>query len=75
MHAAESRYLPPYQVAMIHARLGDADAALAWLDRAAHERDMNFVCTPLDRTASPLRADPRFAALLKRHGLQPADST
>ena len=24
------RYFPPYQVAMIHARLGDCDAALTW---------------------------------------------
>lgn len=65
-----SRYLPPYQVAMIHARLNEVDAALDWLDRAAQECDMNFVCARLDRTFEPLRGDPRFDALLARHGLQ-----
>jgi len=29
VHAAASRDLPPYHAAMIHTRLGDADAALA----------------------------------------------
>lgn len=57
---------------MIHARLGEADAALAWLDRAARELDMHFVCAPLDRAFVALHGDPRFAALLARHGLRPA---
>jgi tetratricopeptide (TPR) repeat protein len=64
-------HLPPYQVAMIHARLGDDDAALLWLRKAATQRDLNFVCAPLDRTFESLRADPRFRSLLKRHGLRP----
>jgi TolB-like protein/tetratricopeptide (TPR) repeat protein len=66
-----ARHLPSYQVAMVHARLGDADAALAWLERAAQEYDMNFVCAPLDRAFAALRPDPRFGALLGQHGLQP----
>ena len=64
-------HLPPYQVAMIHARLGDTKAAIDWLSRAAAQRDMNFVCAPVDRTFEPLRADPRFRRLLERHGLHP----
>ena len=65
-------HLPPYQVAMIHARLGDATQALSWLRRAATQRDMNFVCAAVDRTFVPLRRDPRFARLLKKHGLPAA---
>jgi TolB-like protein/Tfp pilus assembly protein PilF len=64
-------HLPPYQVAMVHARLGEAEQAIDWLDRAARERDMNFVCTPVDRTFARLRDDPRFVAMLERHGLRP----
>jgi serine/threonine-protein kinase len=64
-------HLPPYQVAMIHARLGDARSALAWLARAAAQRDMNFVCAPVDRSFEPLRGDPRFTRLLHKHGLRP----
>jgi len=64
-------HLPPYQVAMIHARLGDQEAALSWLRKAAAQRDLNFICAPLDRTFVVLRANPRFHALLKRNGLRP----
>lgn len=64
-------HLPPYQVAMIHARLRDTAKALTWLDRAAVQHDMNFVCAPLDRTFAPLRDDPRFTRLLRKHGLRP----
>jgi adenylate cyclase len=64
-------HLPPYQVAMVHARLGEVEQAIDWLDRAARERDMNFVCAPVDRTFVRLRDDPRFVALLERHGLRP----
>jgi TolB-like protein len=63
--------LPPYQAAMIHARLRERDDALAWLDRAAREHDMNFVCAPLDRTFVLLRDDAGFVDLLRRHGLAP----
>jgi hypothetical protein len=68
-------HLPPYQVAMIHARLGDAKIALNWLNRAALQRDMNFVCAPVDRAFESLRADPRFMRLLERHGLRPVWSS
>jgi serine/threonine-protein kinase len=64
-------HLPPYQVAMIHARLGDTAQALSWLQRAATQRDMNFVCAPLDRTFASLRGDLRFTRLLEKHGLRP----
>jgi TolB-like protein/Tfp pilus assembly protein PilF len=63
-------HLPPYQVAMVHSRLGDVPEAIAWLERAARERDMNFVCAPVDRTFARLRDDARFVALLERHGLR-----
>jgi adenylate cyclase len=62
-------HLPPYQVAMIHARLGEASAALSWLKRAALQNDMNFVCAPIDRSFARLHADPRFGKLLARFGL------
>jgi hypothetical protein len=57
---------------MIHARLGDTAQALSWLRRAATQRDMNFVCAAVDRTFAPLRPDPRFVRLLKKHKLPAA---
>ncbi|MEP7063661.1 MAG: tetratricopeptide repeat protein [Betaproteobacteria bacterium] len=64
-------HLPPYQIAMIHSRLGDAAKAIFWLNKAATQRDMNFVCAPLDRTFAALRGDLRFTRLLQKHGLRP----
>jgi TolB-like protein/tetratricopeptide (TPR) repeat protein len=63
----------PYRMAMAAARLGDADAAFAWLERAATARDFNFVCTAVDPTFDPLRDDPRWTLLLARHRLPRID--
>jgi TolB-like protein/Tfp pilus assembly protein PilF len=63
------RYLPPYATALVHAGLGEHDAAFAWLDRAYEARDVHVVYLPVDPKWDPLRADSRFATILKRCGL------
>lgn len=60
---------PPYQLAMVRARLGDATGTLAWLERAAGLHDFNVVCVGVDPAFDSLRADPRFTALLARAGI------
>lgn len=66
----ERRYLPPYQAAMIHARLDEHADAIDWLERSSHALDMNFVCAPVDRTFTGLHDDPNFVAMLERNGLR-----
>jgi hypothetical protein len=57
-------------LARIYLGLGDTDAALAWLDRAAAARDPFFASESMAAPIfDPLRGDPRFAALLRRVGL------
>jgi TolB-like protein/DNA-binding winged helix-turn-helix (wHTH) protein/Flp pilus assembly protein TadD len=66
--ASRQRYIPPYAIALVHAGLGDADAAFAWLDRAYTARDVHLMFLTVDAKWDPFRADPRFGALLARCG-------
>lgn len=87
-HARAADQAPPYQLAMLHARLAwaaadgasvgrsdpglaakDADASFAALEDSGRSRDLSFICAPIDPAFDTLRLEPRFAALLRRHGL------
>jgi hypothetical protein len=60
------RYVPPYASALVHAGLGERDAALAALDRAYDVRDVHLMYLAVDPKWDDLRSDPRFRALLER---------
>jgi len=62
--------LAPMDRALWHTQLGDLDAAFADLDQAVKERTVWLLSIPRPVLA-PLHADPRWAALLKRMGLEP----
>jgi tetratricopeptide (TPR) repeat protein len=53
-----------YQIALIYANRGDADAAFHWLQRALAQRDAGMHWMKFDPLLQGLRADPRFQALL-----------
>jgi tetratricopeptide (TPR) repeat protein len=65
----KQRYVSPYTVATIYAGLGDRDQAFKWLEKAFEERDIWLMNLAVDPQLTPLRADRRFADLLKRIGL------
>ena len=65
---AQERYVPPYAIALVHAGLGEREAALDWLDKSYDERDVHLIFLPVDPKWDPYRADPRFTALLARCG-------
>jgi serine/threonine-protein kinase len=61
--------------AMFHASvgLGDRDAALTWLEKAAVERDPIFINEPLYTPIyATIRNEPRFIAVMRQVGLTPA---
>jgi eukaryotic-like serine/threonine-protein kinase len=62
-------YLRPYILAENYAALGEKDQALEWLQKAYDERDDWVVWIKVDPNLDGLRADPRFAELLNRVGL------
>ena len=73
------RYVSPVLPAMIHVALGENDRAVALLDKACTARDPALISIqageigPIRLAArarlAALRADPRFADLLRRMGL------
>lgn len=65
------RYVPPYNIAMVYNGLGEDDEALLWLERAVDARDVLLApFIKADPSWSRLRANPRFAAILKRMNLE-----
>jgi len=52
-----------------YARLGMADEAFVWLDRALQERDGGVLEVRVGPLFQPLRADPRWKPFLRRVGL------
>jgi serine/threonine protein kinase/Tfp pilus assembly protein PilF len=67
--ASSQGYVPPYHVARIYTGLGEKDQAFRWLENATEERYSSMVWLKVDPLWDPLRADPRFADLVRRVGL------
>ncbi len=68
---ATHQYVPSYTFAVMHALLGETDAAFAALDRAVEARDLGLLGLPTDPSLRPLRDDPRYDVLLRRCGCAP----
>jgi len=67
--ASRARYVQAFAVAAIHAGLNEKDEAFEWLEKAYEERSFWLVWLNADYRMDGLRADPRFAALVRRVGL------
>ena len=66
---ATRTYVPPTSIAWIHLGLGQVDDAFEWLDRAIEARDQLMMPIKSYAFFDPIRADPRFPALLRKMGL------
>jgi serine/threonine-protein kinase len=66
---SKTRYVSPYNLAIIYNGLGDRNETFALLSRGVEERDPKMVLLTLDPKFMNLRDDPRFVALMKRIGL------
>ena len=58
-------------LAIVQSGLGQNDRAFASLEKAIAHREWRLVRIRVEPMFDPLRADPRFAALLRRIGLPP----
>jgi len=66
---ARSRYVSPYETALIHTGLGELDVAIERVEDAVELRAVGAAFLRVEPRFDPLRDNPRFAALLKRIGL------
>jgi serine/threonine-protein kinase len=62
-------YVPPELIAGVHARLGDFDGAVAWLERGVATKSGLVPLIGLLFDLDPLREEPRYEALLRRVGI------
>jgi DNA-binding winged helix-turn-helix (wHTH) protein/TolB-like protein/Tfp pilus assembly protein PilF len=63
---SKRRFVSPYEVAVIYAGLGEKEQALEWLEKARDERSLRPVWLKFDPRLDDLRADSRFADLMRR---------
>jgi TolB-like protein/Flp pilus assembly protein TadD len=69
---SQTRYISSYEIGLIHLALGDEGRALDLLDAAVEERSGWLPYLLNDVRLDPLRATARFASLIARVGLGPA---
>jgi TolB-like protein/tetratricopeptide (TPR) repeat protein len=67
---ARARYVPPSMFAFTYLGLRDVDRAFEWLDRAVDARDQIMMPIKSYVFFDPIRADPRFHALLRKMKLE-----
>ncbi|MEY2500172.1 MAG: eukaryotic-like serine/threonine-protein kinase [Verrucomicrobiota bacterium] len=69
---AETKYFSAEDIAEVYIAMGEIDEAFKWLERACAEHSGPLHAISFRPTFGVLRSDPRFAAILKRIGLDPA---
>ena len=65
---SRTRYVSPYFVGTAYLALGERDRAFEYLGRAYEERSHGLTYLKVDPILDPVRADPRYADLLRRVG-------
>jgi len=68
---SKHRYVSPYDSALIYTGLREKERALEWLEKASEDRSWEMVWLRVDPRFDSLRADARFADLLRRMRLTP----
>ena len=70
--ARSTRVVSAWEIASMHASLGDVDDAFRWLDVAAKERASGLILLRVHPRLDPIRKDPRYRPLVRQLGLESA---
>ena len=62
-------YVSPAELAVLYVGLGDSEGALASLEKAYADHDLQIGLLKVDPNLDSLRSDPRFHALMRKVGL------
>ena len=65
----KSAYLPPTQIAIVYAGLGEKETAWAWLEQSWNDRAWIVDEMGVDPLFDVFRSDPRFQDLLRKMNL------
>jgi TolB-like protein len=68
---SKSSYVSAFEIALIHAGLGEKDQAFVWLEKAYEQRSAELVTLTTEPRFDNLRSDPRFTELAHRMNLTP----
>jgi serine/threonine-protein kinase len=63
---SETKYAPPYNIALLYNALDKNDEAMNWLEKAYLDRDPKMTFLKVDPKWNNLRNEPRFVDLMKR---------
>jgi len=66
---ARRRYVEPLDIARLHAQIGNREQALAGLERAVDDNSFGLTLLKVDQAWDSVRAEPRFAAVVRRIGI------
>jgi serine/threonine protein kinase/tetratricopeptide (TPR) repeat protein len=66
---SKKRYVPAFDLARLHAQIGNREQALAGLERATDDDFVGLSLLKVDQAWDSVRADPRFAAVVRRVGI------
>ena len=67
---ARTRYVAPFDFALVHLGLDNREAAFDWLEQAHKSRSYELVSLKVDPRFDAVRPEAKFARLLKRLGLE-----
>jgi tetratricopeptide (TPR) repeat protein len=68
---SEREYVGGWELAYIHAALGEKDLAFQQLERSYQDHQPQLALLKVDPRMDPLRSDPRFRELVRKMNLEP----